>query len=302
MTGRRMLYGLILVQTCLNWVILGSVPAFYFLMIVAVFPWLSLLLSLGAMTGFRLGLRGAHQCAMGQATQIVLLGRSAWPMPPFRGRVRLTDCLTGKKLWYDPLKGVPTEHCGAYRAQIHRGRVCDYLGLFAFPVKDVQQFPIAVLPEEKPIDDLPDFSAPRVFHLQQGRSPEPYELRPYRTGDDPKNLHWKLSFKAGLPIIREGQQIHASILTVEAISRGSREELDCIFGRLLWLGKYLMERHIPFRFRVLTGAGVQAAQPEDEEALIRLICRLMTLPCALPEEKMPSGGSMWRYVLTGGGG
>lgn len=301
MTGRRMLYGLILIQIWLNWVILGSVPAFYFLMIAAVFPWLSLLLSLAAMLGFRLGLRGVHQCRMGQACQIVLLGHSAWPMPPFRGRVRLTDCLTGKKLWYDPLKGVPTGHCGTYRAQIHRGRVCDYLGLFAFPVRAAKPFLFSVLPEECAIEALPDFSAPKVFHRQPGHSPEPYELRPYRTGDDPKNLHWKLSFKAGLPIIREGQQIHPMVLTVEAISRGSREELDIIYGKLLWLGKYLLERNIPFRLRVLTGVGVQVMQAAQEEALIQNICILMAQPCAPDAGNLPAGGGMWRYAVTGGG-
>lgn len=301
MTARRMFYGLILTQAFLNWLISGTVPAFYFLIWVTVFPLVSLILSLAAMHSFRLGLRGLRQCRMGQACQIVLVGRSAWPMPPFRGRVRLTDCLTGRKIWYDPLAGLPTAHCGAYRAQIHRGRVCDYLGLFAFPVKGGQQFSFTVLPQERAIEELPDFSAPRVFHWQPGHSPEPYELRPYRTGDDPKNLHWKLSFKAGLPIIREGQQMLSSVLTVEAVSRGSREELDRIFGRLLWLGKFLLEKKIPFRLRVLTGEGVQVMQAEGEEALIANISSLMAQPCAPEAGCLPTGGGMWRYAVTGGG-
>lgn len=302
MTGHRLTYGLILTAAFLNWLLHGSQFGFYWLIIAAFFPWLSLGMSLGAVLGFRMSLRGQRECAVGQKCDILLVGHSKWPMPPFRGRVRLLDCLTGKELWYDSSEGLPTAHCGGYRAKVCRGRVCDYLGLFAIPVRGIRTATFAVFPEEKSIENLPDFSTPKIFRWQFGHSAEPYELRPYRRGDDPKKLHWKLSFKAGSPIIREGQEPRSVVLTVEAVSRGSREELDVLFGQLLWLGKHLLACRVPFRIRVLTGRGVQVLPVADEESLKRGIGLVMQHPCASAEDIMPPGSGIWRYVLSGGGG
>lgn len=86
--------------------------AWFLLILVLALPWFSLLLSLPAMIRFRAEPSGPEKLEMGQEGQLWLLGSCPLPMPPFRGRLRLEDLLTGKQWYYQEPEDLSTAHCG----------------------------------------------------------------------------------------------------------------------------------------------------------------------------------------------
>lgn len=297
MASSRAGYMLALTVAVALWLVNGTHFSAFWLLTLLLTPWLSLLLSLAPMRSFSMKPGGCRSLTMGRRGQIMLLGTCPYPMPPFRGRLRLTDDMTGKKLRYDPEAGVPTEHCGGFRAELHRGRVCDYLGLWAFRPRGGEIVCITVLPRMVPIAHVPDFLNPPVHrYAAGGDSPEEYELCGYRRGDSPKSLHWKLSFKTGHPIVRRLRKPEPMVLTVDMIARGSRDELDRKYGRILWLGKHLCSLGVFHRLRVLTGRGVQVFSVSDEADLHRALTVLLHCPPAAPGETLPAIRGQWHYM------
>lgn len=279
------------------WLLNGTQFSAFWLKFLLLAPWLSLLLSLASICSFTMKPRGCRYVTMGRRGQIMLLGTCPWPMPPFRGRLRLIDEMTGKRLRYDPEAGIPTEHCGGFRAELCRGRVCDYLGLWAFPPRGGEAISVTVLPDAVPIAHVPDFRSPPVHrYAAGGDSPEEYELCAYRRGDSPKSLHWKLSFKTGHPIVRRLRRPEAVSLTVDMIARGSRDELDRKYGQLLWLGKHLCSLNISHRLRVLTGRGVQVFSVSCEADVRRALTVLLHCPPAGAGERLPALCGQWHYM------
>lgn len=287
-------YALVMSMGFLNWLVQGTDSAFRWLAALLAAPFCGLLVTLPGLRDFRLVLKGRKTFFMGQDGHISLLGLSRSIVPPFRGKVRLTDSLTGKRFWYDPLSGLPTEHCGGYLAEIVRGRVTDCLGIFSFPAGRGEKLKLTVLPEKYPIEVLPDFARIR-FVRKTGGEGEDYDLRPFRTGDSPKSLHWKLSFKTGNPIVREDLQQVSDPLTVDMIVAGSREVLDRKFGQLLWLGCKLLQENIPFRIRIRSGEGIRVLEAANESQLYRVLHTALHLPAAPEGQTLPAcGGPVYR--------
>lgn len=286
----------LLAAFCL-WLLGGTAFSFVWLLILLGAPWLSLGLSIPAIRSFHLRIQGRRSILMGGFGQLMLLGACKYPMPPFRGRLRLYDEMTGKKTWYDPSSGVPTGHCGGCRAELKRGRVCDYLGLWSFPCRAADDLHITVMPKPVEIAGLPDFSSPPLHcYRAGGDSPEEYELSAYRRGDSPKSLHWKLSFKTGHPIVRRLHRPEPQRLTVDMLSVGSRADLDRKFGQILWLSRHLLSRGIPHRLRVLNGRGVCLWEIGDTADLHRALSSLVCFPPAKPGQSLPADGGTWHYM------
>lgn len=298
MGAQRVAFSAALTAAFLSWLVNGTDFSFLWLTALTVMPFFCLIFSLPAMTSFRLRPKAQRVYFLGRQGQMMLLGTCAHPMPPFGGKLRLTHLLTDKKSWYDPNLGVPTDHVGGYSVCIHRGRVCDYLGLFSIPAGRNAEIRFSVFPREVPIENLPDFQLPGVRTWKSVQQPEEqYELRPYRMGDSPRNLHWKLSLKTGRPIVRQGQEPTPIPITVDMVSRGKPEELDEKYGQLLYLGRKLLDKQLPYRLRVLTGRGIQVIAISTQKELRRGIAQLLQQPCAAPEERLPPSGSVLHYCI-----
>ncbi len=297
MAASRAGYMLALTVAAGFWLANGTHFSAFWLLFVLLIPWMSLLLSVAPIHSFSMKPGGCRNLTMGRRGRIMLLGTCPYPMPPFRGKLRLTDEISGKRFYYDPETGVPTEHCGGFRVQLRRGRVCDYLGLWAFPPRGGETICITVLPNVVPIAHVPDFLSPPVHrYAAGGESPEEYELCSYRRGDSPKSLHWKLSFKTGHPIVRRLRRPEPMVLTVDMIARGSREELDRKYGQILWLGKHLCAMGICHRLRVLTGRGVQVFSISVEADVHRALVVLLHCPPAGAEDTLPTIRGQWHYM------
>lgn len=266
-------------------------------------PWLSLLLSLPAVFRFRLSVQAPAAVPVGEEAEAEVMGSSAFPLPPFRGKLRVTFCQTGKTQTYRLLQGLPTEVCGGLRVEIARGKVCDYLGLFSFPARREEPQLVRVQPKEIPVPDLPSLEG----YLAAAWRPKPgggfaenHELRLFRPGDSRNQVHWKLTAKTGKLMLRQPMEPQRGLVLVTLDLRGQGEEINRIFGRLVWVGRYLLERQVVFEIRALTGSGVHSFSIHRETDLTRavdeLLCHPLALAGSVTDQPCPAS---WHYHIGG---
>lgn len=303
MFTRRMQYFMLLLGAIVYYIASGEWLAWVLLLAVAGLPWLSLLLSLPAILSFQAAPAGVDVLEQGEDAEIWLLGSCGSPMPPFRGHIRVTSCFTGKQWRYEPERGFSTEHCGGYRVRVEKAKICDYLGIFAFRARKTKEQTILVRPREAPVSDLLD---PQRVELGSwvpkagGGFSENHEHRLYRPGDSLNQLHWKLSAKVGDLILREPMEPVRGAVLLTVSLRGDPETLDRKLGRLLWVGRYLLERELDFEVRALTGSGVLCAHVDCETALQKAVDRLLCTPLA--QDGTPWGDGIdacWQYHIGG---
>ena len=303
MNGRRIVY----------LAVLAGCVAFYFcyrewvswivLLAVVILPWMSLLLSLPAMLQFRGELELQDHAAMGETVHTSLWGLSHLPQPRFLGRLYREDLLTGTSCRHKSRHPLPTGHCGGIRVRVKRLRVCDYLGLFALPVRQVPPRVMVVRPQPVAMAQMPDLThcSPRSWKPKHGGGfAENHELRLYRPGDSLNQVHWKLSAKTGKLILREPMEPCRDKLVLTVDLTGSPARIDLTFGRLLWLSTRLLEEGLCHEIRCLTASGVEVCPVSNEEELTAAIDRLLCCPAA------PGGtlrdrvtGAVWQFHVGG---
>lgn len=299
-----MLYLTALLGCGIFYIAYGEWFAYLALLAVAGLPWLSLLISLPAILRFRAEPGGAEALPVGTAAKLWLRGSCDLPMPPFRGKLRLRSCLTGAESRYKEKNGLPTNHCGAYTVTIDKARICDYLGLFAFPVGHKAQKTVLIRPIPRSIPTPPDLSRylARSWRPKFGGGfAENHELRLYRPGDSLNQVHWKLSAKTGKLILREPMEPIRGLVLLTMNLRGTPEEIDRKFGRLLWLGLYLLEQGVRYELRVLTADGILALPVTSERELHKAIDQLLCSGIAAEGDlRERSFGASWQYHVGGG--
>ena len=226
MAARRFWYLLALLGCGVFYIAYGEWFSWVALLTVAGLPWLSLILSLPAMLRFHLEPEGPDMVLLGTPARACLMGCSVLPMPPFRGRLRLQDCITGETMAYREGQGLPTEHCGGLVMTVDKARICDYLGLFSFPVKKKGKKTVIVRPVPIPVPTPPDLSRyiARSWRPKFGGGfAENHELRLYRPGDSLNQVHWKLSAKTGKLTIREPMIPERGLVLLTMNLRGSNK-------------------------------------------------------------------------------
>lgn len=303
MTGRRLWYLAALFGCWVFYIAYGEWFSWLALLIVAGLPWFSLIMSIPAMLCFRMAPGGADAVTMGTEAEAWLLGSSAFPLPPFKGKIRLRSCITGQTRRYRPEAGLPTGHCGGIAVTVARPRVCDYLGLFAFPARKVERKTVLVRPKPLPIPALPDLDRyiARAWTPKFGGGfAENHELRLYRPGDSLNQVHWKLTAKTGKWMIRQPMEPQRGLVMVTMTLRGTPDELDRKFGRLLWLGTRLTEKGVRFEIRALTGDGIQSLWVQTEQELHKAIDTLLCAGKAREGSVRDYGfTASWQYHIGG---
>ena len=253
----------------LSWVILLTVLGL---------PWFSLLLSLPAMLRFRAAPSGPATMEPGESGELWLVGNCGFPMPPFRGKLKLKNRITGTQWFYQDPRDLAMEHCCGIFVTAESVRVCDYLGLFSFPVRCREQKTILVRP--KPVkmelqEDLQRYIAQSWKPKSGGGFAENHELRTYRPGDSLNQIHWKLSAKTGNLIIREPVEPQRGLVLLTLNHRGTGEEIDRKLGRLMWLGRHLTDQGIRYELRALTGEGILTFSIANEQDLQKTVDTLL---------------------------
>lgn len=274
------------------------------LMAVVGLPLLSLLLSLPAMLSSRLSLQCPGHVTVGIPARTSLEVDCRFPTPASTGKLRLIFPVTGKKKRIVPGGALPTEHCGAILLQCSYIWMCDYLGLWRLPKglresRTVLVRPAAILPAELP--DMSRYLCNITRPKPGGGYAENHELRLYRPGDNPRQIHWKLSAKTGELIIREPMeaQQEAALLTMEL--RGSLEVLDRKLGKLLGMSVHLAQQGVRHRICCYTGKGMVFLPVSNETESMEAIDLLLQQPMAEAEGDPVYPKAVWRYHVGGDG-
>lgn len=275
-----------------------------FLMVALGLPWVSLLLSLPAMLLCRVELRCPNVVAVGDSVAVTCLKSGYFPAPAIKGRVRVKRLLTGKN-WKVPLgMELPTDHCGSLEILSTGLWVCDYLGLFALPVRGKDKKILTVRPESVALETPPDMSR----YLVNAWKPKPgggysenHELRLYRPGDNLHQVHWKLSAKTGKMILREPMEAIRGLSKVTLELRGSEKELDEKLGKLRWVSQYLLQKEVPHQIQCLTGTGMVELEISEERDVLSALDILLKTPVADAATEPEYGYASWRYHIGGAG-
>lgn len=304
MARRRILYCLALIGSLIFYGAYQEWFSWILLQLLLVFPWLSLLMSLGTIFRFRMEPSAAARIPMGSQEIILLRAVSGKnPQPPHRSKIRISKPLTGESWILKPGDTLPTDHCGGLKAELHKPRVFDYLGLFRFRVRKAGSQTFLVLPEPITMDVPPDLTR----HLAQRWHPKPgggyaenHEIRQYHPGDNLNQIHWKLSAKVGDLMLREPMEPERGLMLLTMDLSGTASELDFKFGQLLWLSGWLLEHQIAFEIRVLTGKGIESWSIRDQwdlqKAMEAMLCTPLAASGSIQDRSFTAA---WRYHIGG---
>ena len=303
MVTRRILYLFALADFVVFYIFYQEWVAWLVLLAVIGLPWLSLAVSLPAMLSYRLELDTPAQLKVGQAGRVRVRGKCPMPHPPVKTRIRLTRPITGESWTVGVGERLPTEHCGALTAEPVRPGVFDYLGLIRIKPRKVGRAKTIVLPEPVKMPVPPDLSR----YLARAWRPKPgggfsenHELRLYRPGGSLNQVHWKLSAKTGKLILRETMEPERGLMLLTMDVSGAAEELDRKFGRLLWLGNYLLEQGIRFEVRAMTGKGLESLLVTNRMQLQKAAENLLDSPRAESGSvRDHSFAASWQYHIGG---
>lgn len=142
-------------------------------------------------------------------------------------------------------------HCGVVRVRLGKVRVYDYLGIFYKGCKvDTREKEIFVLPW----NDSFKIEEKREIQEYTGNSGEDlgevYEIREFQNGDDIRQIHWKLTAKMDMLLMRDyiattGNEIFIYLdFTKELYEKAVREELDLFYDKASSLSYELLEENI----------------------------------------------------------
>lgn len=303
MAGRRILFLVLWIGACCFYIAYQQWMAWFLLMVVAALPFFSLLISLPAMLSLRVKPDIPVAVTVGQPQDLAMLYSCALPAPPWGCTYSVYAPLTGEKWSVREARDLPTEHCGALICKQKKGWVLDYLGLFKLPLKQCRERTILVRPVSIPIPNLP--SPEEKLHKFWRPKPgggfsENHELRLYRPGDSIQAIHWKLSAKTGSLILREPMEPLRRRLLVQLDLCGSPEQLDRKLGRLLWLGRQLLEKRLDFELQCLSGDGLLHWTIEGSDGLDRAIdSMLRAAPAFSGTLQDRYEQAAWRYFIGG---
>lgn len=259
-------------QLWLSWVLLWTVVAL---------PGVSLLLSLPGMLTARLQiLCNGKVCLNGREVPDVKR-LCPFPAPYCRCRLAVTRVTTGEKWVLTEGQPLPTDHCGKLICRIEKGRAYDMLGLFFLPVRSLGQVGVVVMPKSAALQNPPDLERYMASAWQVkpgGGFAENHELRLYRPGDSLRQIHWKVSAKAGKLVIREAMEPRKGRMLLTMDVCGSAEVLDEKFGQLLWLGDHLLDRGLQYEICVLGGSGAVSRRIAAENDLLKAMEAFLGLP------------------------
>lgn len=304
MAGRRVLYGVALLGSLIFYGAYQEWFSWILLWTLLLLPWLSLVLSLRGLICTKLEPSAAAKIPMGSAETIQLKVHAKDIQPPIKSKIRITKPLTGETWLLKPGDKLQTDHCGGLIAQLHRPRMYDYLGLFRFKVRKTTVQTFLVWPGPVNMEVPPDLTQ----HIARSWKPKPgggygenHEIREYRPGDNLNQIHWKLSAKVGGLMLREPMEPERGLMLLTMDLCGTSEELDTKFGRLLWLGNWLLENRIPFDICVLTGNGMESWSVADHWSLQKCVEALLCAPFVKTGSiKQRQFSAAWRHHIGGG--
>ena len=305
MAGRRTVYLIALMGGVVFYWAYREWLSYFLLMAMLLLPWFSLILSLPAMLSCRAVAEGPEAVQLGTETELVWRGHCRLPLPALKGKLLVQHSVTGAKEKIGSGDWIAAEHCGMLQVRIHKPRCCDYLGVFALPIRDRAGISVLVRPVPVAPAQLPDLSRCRSSAWRPkpgGGFSENHELRLYRPGDNLHQVHWKLTAKTGKLIVREAMEPVRSRVLLTLELRGTGDEVDRKLGMTLWMSNYLLQNGLPHSICCLTGSGMELLPIGMEQDVQPAIDHLLRCPLADWDAAPEYMHADWRYHIGGDNG
>lgn len=302
MTGRRIVYAITLVLAFVFYLLYRQWFSWLLFLGLLWLPVLSLALSLPAMLTVKLQLRCPERVSVGVPAKTALKVTCRFPQPPVKAALSLENTLTKERYTGTPGEYVPVDSCGQVCIRFKKLRVYDYLGLFCRRIKTEEEYTVFVYPRPmvaaQPTPTQQQLVSQWIPKAGGGFS-ENHDLRPYREGDNPRLIHWKMAAKTGKLIYREPiVPVQEEFLLVLTLS-GTPTELNRKLGRLLWLSDRLLEKQLSCKVLCRCGTGEISLTVTDRKSRDGMLQSLLS---AAPTqgEWMPEGGdTAWVCVIGG---
>lgn len=150
---------------------------------------------------------------------------------------------------------VKSSHCGVITVSVDSVRVFDLFNLFRFNRDISLTREIPVFPDEKVIDETfhMDFSE-GYNNLEESTikghdTSDVSEIREYIPGDKLQNIHWKLSAKKDILMVKERVSLTSTQLLFYIELAGRKDQtLDTILDYAYGIGIHLCRENVPFTF------------------------------------------------------
>ena len=304
MWGRRFAYLAALMCSLVLFGFYKEWMSWILLLTVALFPWMSLLMSLPAMLTVRADLRCAEKATQDMPVRLSWHLRCRLPAPPVHCQIRLVNDLTGERYLGNPGDMIPTKHCGKVTISYSEMYVYDYLGLFRRRLKQGKNCELYIFPKAVPAAQVPQPRGKAVSLLRPkpgGGFSEIHDLRLYRPGDDLRQIHWKMSAKTGKLIYREPLEAVQKGYVLSVVLSGTPEALNTKLGQLLWLSRSLLDKQLPHEVRCLTGRGIMEFAISEEAELESCIRSILAAPTTRGEGMPEAEQAVWQHHIGGGG-
>ena len=326
MLRNRLTYLTVLFGALLFFIFYNGYISYYVLVVTLALPWISLLISLPGVFGLRLEfLMETTETTKGQGIPLQLIIDNRLPLVSGRARVMLHthNSLTGETQneyftftashkAMSVVHQLSSPHCGQILCELRKGKVCDYMGIFSFPLPlsrcptyRVTVYP-AVHQPELTVEHvfLPEGEGETYSQTKPGDDPsELFDLREYREGDKIARIHWKLSQKTGNLLVREfGLPISDRIFFV-LDANGSGKEVDLLLDIFATLSYYLLSQELPHHVAFWKGKEQQFILQKitDRNTSLPVLDALLKNPRdpsskALPHQGLPVGAAHVLYL------
>ncbi|MBR5712550.1 MAG: DUF58 domain-containing protein [Lachnospiraceae bacterium] len=147
-------------------------------------------------------------------------------------------------------------NCGNYKAVLEKVVMSDLLGFVTRTVSVNKSAEVIVLPTEINLgDSLSEFrgsvSDEAIYEQnEKGNDPsEVFEIREYRTGDRPQQIHWKISAKEQELMVKEFSNVTGETFEILlANDYSDSKQIDAYFDVMYSVGMSLCKRNIAFSF------------------------------------------------------
>ena len=210
-----------------------------------------------------------------------VLCRNALTGEVFRRRVHLSPA-QGKSTLELP---IISPYCGKLEVTATHLTVCDLFGIFSLryrlPKTAAACFVLPKVPELlvpfSPKTDMGNETDEYDLHHPGNDLSELFAVREYRPGDSLHSIHWKLTEKRGILMVRQGSlPLPAGPDILVELQEASPAALSCAAETALALSSAMLSQGRPHHVLWLGGTELQSCAVQDEDSAVQMTAWLLS--------------------------
>ena len=200
-----------------------------------------------------------------------------------------------------------SSHCGTLEFCITKTQLFDWFGLFSVRASAAAENSILILPETFPAEILVTIPYSEMNGAENENplrgSDDPSEItsfRNYLAGDPVKRIHWKLSAKRDMPILKEiSRPVSQTLLLFwKKTPDTPPEAMDALAEAFSSAALSLSGQHIPFTIGWHDAGGEQFLPVTDEENVLSALSQIIRYGADSKNETVYSPGAISAFSKT----